>query len=201
MTSDNDEPGAEDPQREIPPTGRPKGLKEGRDAIDREFDLYDQDPKAGERAEQGFVGSAAQISEVLGSRRCAARKRDGDPCSKTAEPGLQVCRSHGATTQARASARLRLQELAEPAVAKLARLLVTADDGTALRAANSILDRTGFARQSTVSIAETQDIVLTRLLEFQARKQSETPEQEHLIIEPPETNNETEKPDLQENED
>lgn len=68
--------------------------------------------------------------------------------------GQRVCRMHGgASGQARANAQARLARMVEPALATLAKVLVspTASDHAKLRAAENVLDRGGLPRRTEVS--------------------------------------------------
>ncbi len=71
--------------------------------------------------------------------------------------GQTVCRTHGgASPQAKKAARERLNDLVDPAIASLKKVLETAinseDYGAVVRAANSILDRTGFHSSQSIEL-------------------------------------------------
>lgn len=104
---------------------------------------------------------------------CRARTRTGEQCNSPAMTGQRVCRMHGgATPQARNKARLRLAELVAPAIATLAREMASADKSTdRLRAANSILDRAGWGRVSTVETADAREVLLERLAQMRDEAQ------------------------------
>ena len=91
----------------------------------------------------------------LPGRRCTARSKQrtkANPelpleelrCRNPPTAGALVCRFHGsASPQAKANARLRLLEAADPAIAKLVELLESEDEQVAVRAAIAIADRSG----------------------------------------------------------
>lgn len=74
----------------------------------------------------------------------------------------------GSSPQAKRKARLRLTELVDPAIATLARIMVDqgAKEGDRIRAADSILDRAGWGRSSSVEVADAKDILVQRLQEL-----------------------------------
>lgn len=81
--------------------------------------------------------------------QCTARgKRSGDRCKRPAMLGANVCRSHGgASPQARAAAKRRLEEAAAVLVQRLLNLALDGDapDSVALQAINSALNRAGMS--------------------------------------------------------
>ena len=79
------------------------------------------------------------------ARRCRARStQTGERCRKAAMLGQRVCRSHGgASPQAQRGARRRLDVAADPAAAKLVKMLDDADPAIRSRVAIAILDRSG----------------------------------------------------------
>lgn len=103
---------------------------------------------------------AVGIAGVPGSknpeRRCTATVRStGERCKRAAIKGGFVCPSHGgAAPQVQKSARERLLELADPAIAALSKIVQDEhnDDSTRLRAALGILDRTGYGPGQTVTV-------------------------------------------------
>lgn len=100
-----------------------------------------------------------------GRRVCTAK---GNTCNGVVARGLNVCRMHGgAAPQVRRKARLRLAELVDPAIATLAREMAGADSSSdRQKAANSILDRAGFARATKIEAEDARSILLDRLLEI-----------------------------------
>ncbi|MDH5134621.1 MULTISPECIES: hypothetical protein [unclassified Microbacterium] len=113
-------------------------------------------------------------------RRCTAFARStGERCGNRPIPGGTVCRFHGGGAPAvRRKAKLRLQELVDPAIATLGRVMVTAThDRDKLRAATSILDRAGYPAatrvDARVSVDEQRELLLERLREVRARPRSE----------------------------
>lgn len=99
---------------------------------------------------------------------CAATSRTtGKRCTQPPIPGGTVCRYHGgAAPQVKRKAALRLLELVDPAIATLAREMANADKSSdRQRAANSILDRAGMARQTQVNTDDARDLLLQRLVE------------------------------------
>jgi hypothetical protein len=88
------------------------------------------------------------------SNRCSAKStRSGEQCKKPAIKGGTVCRTHGGSAaQVVKRARERLQELSEPAIVQLNRILQAqgTSDSDRLRAIAMVLDRTGFGPGMTV---------------------------------------------------
>lgn len=100
---------------------------------------------------------------------CSAHaSRTGELCRAPAMHGQRVCRLHGGGTQAsKAKARLRLASLVDPAIATLAREMVNATTSRdRQRAANSILDRSGWGRVTKVEAVDARQVLLQRLHEL-----------------------------------
>lgn len=95
----------------------------------------------------------------------ATSKHSGKPCTKPAIPGGKVCRYHGgASGHVKRAAALRLQELVDPAISTLAREMTEADKSTdRLRAADSVLDRTGFGRTTKMETEDVREMLLQRI--------------------------------------
>lgn len=104
-------------------------------------------------AKPGMPGS------VNDSRRCTATaNRTGERCKAPAIKGHQVCRVHGgASPQVIKTAKERLLELVDPALAALHAILSdeTTDDPVKVRAALGILDRTGYGPGATLTVQTT----------------------------------------------
>ena len=110
--------------------------------------------------------------EELDRRRCVANaKSTGDRCKRRPIKGGRVCKIHGGgSPQAKRSARQRLLAAVEPAMGVLIDVveheveIVTDGDGRPhevgprhadrIRAAEAILDRTGYPRRAELSIAD-----------------------------------------------
>ena len=88
---------------------------------------------------------------------CRAKRSNGQPCKAQAIKGGTVCRVHGgAAPQVKRKAKERLLALVDPALATLSRLVEQKKDNkSALGAANSILDRTGYKPTDKVKIEGT----------------------------------------------
>lgn len=101
--------------------------------------------------------------------RCRAHNRQGQQCGRPPVPGATVCSLHGGKApQVRRAANLRLLELVDPAIATLAREMVSAPRSSdRQRAANSILDRAGIARTVSSTDAETaRALLIQRLIDL-----------------------------------
>jgi hypothetical protein len=101
--------------------------------------------------------------------RCAAHsKQSGQPCKNWPLPGASVCRIHGgAAPQVKRSAQLRLLELIDPAIARLAHEMDKATrSADRQRAANSILDRAGVVRSTTPDADLARALLIDRLRVF-----------------------------------
>ena len=102
------------------------------------------------------------------SRRCRAHARTGDRCGKAALLGGFVCRNHGgAAGHVRRAAARRLEELQPPAIDAYERALAAEvrqldrrgeirilgpDHPAQIRAATTVLDRTGMGPSSTSNV-------------------------------------------------
>lgn len=100
--------------------------------------------------------------------RCSATARQtGERCGNPAIHGGTVCRFHGGgTPSVKARANLRLLELVDPSIARLARVVATGKDDDAIRAANSILDRAGIVRRTDIDPAAATALLIERLREL-----------------------------------
>jgi hypothetical protein len=121
---------------------------------------------------------------LCGARRKATRVeqdlregRSGWPwCGQRAghgtdHPGSGRCAEHlGNTQQARRSHRLRLAELAGPAIETLARVMVDPQASTSsrVRAAEALLDRAGYPRRLEIDTEAARETLLERLEALQA---------------------------------
>lgn len=101
-------------------------------------------------------------------RQCTANSRQtGNRCRNAPIPGGLVCRFHGgALPQVRDQARIRLAALVEPAIETLdtERRNKKATPTDRIRAANSILDRAGYGRVSTITIEDARDLLQSRII-------------------------------------
>lgn len=99
---------------------------------------------------------------------CGRKTRAGTPCQKPPIKGATVCRLHGgAAPQVKRAAKLRLMELQDPAIATLARVMATSDnEALRLRAAESILDRTGLIKGATVTVEDARTALIQKLIEY-----------------------------------
>lgn len=89
------------------------------------------------------------------SRRCTAHLTDGSGrrCKKPAINGGTVCASHGGRApQVKKSAKERLAELIEPALAGLNKALESNDLTAIVKASQIVLDRTGFHPTKAVEL-------------------------------------------------
>lgn len=107
-------------------------------------------------------------------RRCTATsRRTGKRCGQWAIPGGKVCRWHGgAAPQVQRTARLRLAELVDPAIIVLGRAMTDPEARMRdrIRAADSVLDRTGYARRLEVTPGEAYEELLERIAALKARR-------------------------------
>jgi hypothetical protein len=88
------------------------------------------------------------------SRRCTAHSsQTGERCKRSAIKGGTVCASHGGRApQVKKSAKERLAELIEPALAGLHKALQSNDLGSIVKASQIVLDRTGFHPTKSVEL-------------------------------------------------
>lgn len=105
-------------------------------------------------------------------QQCTANSHQtGDRCGQAAIRGGRVCMWHGGNLpNVKAKANLRLLELVDPAIARLARVMAQGSEGNALKAANSILDRAGIVRRGDIDTAAAQALLLERLREMQENR-------------------------------
>ena len=100
--------------------------------------------------------------------QCHARsKQTGDRCGQPAIKGGTVCPWHGGgSPNVKARANLRLLQLVDPALSRLATIINDGDDDVAVRAANSILDRAGIVRRADIDPAAATALLIERLREM-----------------------------------
>jgi hypothetical protein len=95
-------------------------------------------------------------------RRCSAKskKNDGGRCRNFAMMGQKVCRFHGGSApKAIAAARLRLLELADPAIKNLHdKMKESEDDRVSLAASKAILDRAGVGPKGSLELEGGLDL-------------------------------------------
>ena len=99
--------------------------------------------------------------------KCRATNRAGNPCGRYPIPGGMVCVAHGGKSpQVRDKARIRLISMIEPALNVLADVMADKDAAASdkLRAANSVLDRAGYARVAVLDIDAARDLLTERIL-------------------------------------
>lgn len=111
-----------------------------------------------------------------GAARCTAHNRAGDRCSNPAMLGTNVCRMHGGAAPAtQRKARLRLLELVDPAIATLARELTNSQARPAdrLRAAELILDRAGYPKQTQITGEDARELLIQRLIQLRDQRQEQ----------------------------
>lgn len=76
---------------------------------------------------------------------CKARKTNGQPCGAWAIRGSTVCVVHGGRApQVQRRARQRLDDMVDPALARLRKLIDHKSGPVALNAVRDVLDRTGY---------------------------------------------------------
>jgi hypothetical protein len=103
----------------------------------------------------GSIKIATATAGDLQNRCTAHSTRSGEQCKKAAIRGGTVCRTHGGgAAHVAKKARERLQELAEPAVVQLNRILSAqgTSDSDRLRAIQMVLDRTGLGPGLSVEV-------------------------------------------------
>lgn len=101
---------------------------------------------------------------------CGSRAGHG-----TDHPGHGACSQHaGNTSSHRRSHRLRLAELAGPAIETLARVLVDPNASThsRVRAAEALLDRSGYPRRLEIDTEAARETLLERLEALQASEEA-----------------------------
>ena len=107
---------------------------------------------------------------------CNAHRGDGQLCKAPAIGGLKKCRMHaGMSKTSRQAARLKLAEAAQPAIAKLISLMGRAQsEAVQQRAADSLLDRAGYGRHSTIDVEEAKGLLLNKMLALREEMIEET---------------------------
>lgn len=99
--------------------------------------------------------------------KCRATNRQGNPCGNSAIPGGAVCRRHGGSApQVRDKARIRLIAMIEPALNVLSDVMgdEKAAHADKIRAANSVLDRAGYARVQVIDVEAAREVLTERIL-------------------------------------
>jgi hypothetical protein len=115
------------------------------------------------------LGVRARVALGETTRYCTATNRNGEPCGRSPIKGGTVCHFHGgAAPQARRAAQLRLLSLIEPSFAVVADFLTPREpckacgrsdkdrDPAVLRAAQIVLDRTGFHPSISVQTSRAE---------------------------------------------
>lgn len=103
-------------------------------------------------------------------RRCHATNRNGEQCGRSAIAGGTVCRYHGgAAPQVQAAARIRLTQLVDPALGRLARILIQGNDRDAMRAIENVLDRAGVVRGGQPGEDEARELLREYLIDLRDR--------------------------------
>lgn len=130
-----------------------------------------EDPTAGGH----FCGSRRKTSQVDQERQAGnpnpwpwCRMRAG---RGTDHVGFGLCRNHGGTSPGgRTAARLRLDELVGPAIATIARIIADpeAPVSVRLRAAQDVLDRSGYPRRVDVDVDAAREQLVDRIVALQA---------------------------------
>ena len=108
--------------------------------------------------------------EATGKRRCTAKANStGNRCKRYPIAGGNVCAKHGASApQVKRSARLRLAELVDPAIAAL-NVALNDDDvstGDKLKAAEAVLDRAGYPRRTQVDVGDARERLAERIAQL-----------------------------------
>jgi len=134
-------------------------------------------------------------------QRCTARISNGSrQCERWAINGSNVCATHGGRApQVKRSAKERLAELIEPALEGLHRALKSGEIPSIVKAAQVVLDRTGFHPTKALEMSgkdggpiETQDTMidvdslslpLKLLLLYESEGNRLTPDQEKTLLE------------------
>lgn len=122
------------------------------------------DPPPTTDGENGASRIERPVCEKCGQvhRRCRGHTKHGPnagkPCGANPRTGQFVCIKHGGNHPAQIkSAKQRLLELVDPALAALHRVLTgDADDAVKVRAAVAILDRTGFGPSANLNVQESR---------------------------------------------
>lgn len=128
-----------------------------------------------------------------GGRLCGARRSrnqteadddDGHPfCRNPAgfKTGSKTgrCTFHGGSSpNAIRAARLKMAELVDPAIARLAQILVDegASEGAVLRAVENVLDRSGHPRTTTVDVEAGREMLQARIERLREGSEDDAPE-------------------------
>lgn len=119
-----------------------------------------------EEVEVVLPGGETIRLDSQGRTLCSAKRKDGNRCKSPAISGLKKCRMHvGQSKSARKATQLALANAAQPALAKLIQLMGRADsEAVQLRAADSILDRSGFGRSQVIEGADAKELLFQRLI-------------------------------------
>jgi hypothetical protein len=113
-------------------------------------------------------GLNKQVAKVA-RPKCRATNRAGNPCGRYPIPGGMVCAMHGGKSPAvRDKARLRLISMIDPALQVLSDIMSDKDAAHAdkLRAANSVLDRAGYARVAVLDVEAARDVLTERIIQI-----------------------------------
>lgn len=100
---------------------------------------------------------------------CNAHRTDGEPCRAPAIRGGTVCRVHGGSApQVKEAARRRLNELVDPALVRLERIVVESkDERVVLASVKEVLTRAGV--EPPIPVPEiTMEMVEAKIAELEA---------------------------------
>lgn len=153
--SDESRPSVNNPSTRVV---RTPGKEKGGNGSGKKVRPSVTDPHPTKKGVWGVKGGVAAPGTKNPSRRCHATvKRTGLQCKRAAIKGGSVCTTHGgAAPHVQRSARQRLLDLVDPAIAQLAKILnkPDVDDNVRLRAIQALLDRTGFKPGVVLEVKE-----------------------------------------------
>ena len=127
-------------------------------------------------------------AELFEPHPCKESLPNGEPCTRFAIPGGFVCLVHGGDNKSiREAAKTRLLMLVEPALRVIRRCMASGDEGIALKAAMTILDRSGYkdviaaeeapedlSKVSKAQLFERAQAAMQRIRELDQEAQNQT---------------------------
>lgn len=111
-----------------------------------------------EKTKRKELARRLNYARLFAARPCIGDPETGFNCHNNALPGSQFCLEHGGSVaRHRQVIVLRMMALIEPALKTVFRCMASSDESIALKAAETILDRTGYGRSATLHLEEKKE--------------------------------------------
>lgn len=111
-----------------------------------------------EKAKRKELARRLSYARLFAARPCIGDPETGLNCANNALPGSLLCIEHGGSiARHRQVIAMRMMALIEPALKTVFRCMASNDESVALKAAETILDRTGWGRSATLHLEEKKE--------------------------------------------